>query len=44
LEVEKKPLLNQIAMRLAVAYLFITVHGTPADENDWKGQDSVALK
>jgi hypothetical protein len=30
-----------MAMRLAVAYLFITVHGSPADENDWKGQDSV---
>ncbi len=33
-----------MAMRLAVAYLFITFHGTPADENDWKGQYSVGLK
>jgi hypothetical protein len=34
-----------MAMRLAVAYLFIMVPGgTPADENNWKGQDSVGPK
>jgi hypothetical protein len=44
LEVEKQPILNQKAMRLAVAYLFVRVHGSPEDESDWKGQDSVGTK
>jgi hypothetical protein len=31
-------------MRLVVAFLFITVHGAPEDESDWKGQDSVGAE
>jgi hypothetical protein len=43
-EVEKKPIINSMAKRLAVAYLFINFHGASEDENDWKGQDSVGPK
>jgi hypothetical protein len=38
------PIINKMAMRLAVAYLFTTIHGAPEDENDWKGQESVGPK
>jgi hypothetical protein len=43
-EDKKKPIINSMAKRLAVAYLFINVHGALEDENDWKGQDSVGPK
>jgi hypothetical protein len=37
-------IINEMAMRLAVAYLFTTIHRAPEDEKDWKSQESVGPK
>ena len=31
-------------MRLAVAYLFVNIHGAPENEEDWKGPDCIGPK
>jgi hypothetical protein len=43
-KVQKMPILDQMGMRPAAAYLFIMVHGAPENEEDWKGQESVGPK
>jgi hypothetical protein len=43
-EVQKQPAIDQRARRLAVAYLFVMVHGAPEEEKDWKGQANIGPK